>query len=101
MRSHVLKIDHVMDHRAFGRRERTFAFALCRDLLQFLAGSEKTSAFLLRRQEEAANEFTSCHDWPERCHYYFKKAGERRKRAKRKPTEERLRQNAKDEKIDR
>src|SRR5438132_924699 len=83
------------------QKKRARLFAAREELKQITTQSEKTSAFLLRRQEEAANEFTSGHDWPERCHYYFKEAGEWRKRAKRKPTEERLRQNAKNEKIDR
>src|SRR5205085_1060241 len=100
-RGHVLEIDHVMDHRALRRGERAFAFALRRDLFQFLTRGEKTNAFLFRRQQYAANKCACCQDWPERGHYYLKKAGERRQRAERKPAEERLRQNAEDEKIDR
>src|SRR5205814_881027 len=100
-RSHVLKIDYVVDHRALSRAERAFSLTLRRDLFQFFTRREKTSAFLLRRQKQAANERTCCQDWPERCHYYFQKTGEERKRAKRKTAEERFRQNTEDEKIDR
>src|SRR5207302_4200406 len=68
---------------------------------QFLARSEKTNAFLFRREQYAANECACCQDWPKRDHYYLKKAGEGRQRAERKAAEERLRQNAEDEKVDR
>src|SRR6476646_11440735 len=100
-RGHALKVDHVMDHRALSRGERAFSLALGRDLFQFLTRSEKASALLLRRQKQSANQRAGSQDWPKRGHDYFQKTGQQRKRAKRKSTEKRLRQNAKDEKINR
>ena len=98
----VPEIDDVVDHRAFGRGERTFALALDRDLFQFLARDEEAAP--LRRGAEAEDCRTRSpisRTGQSKIETPFEHAAERGERAKRKTAKERFRQNAEHKKINR
>ena len=100
---HVAEVDHVVDHRALGRSEGTFALALHRDLFQFLARGEEARAVRTRAREEETLPtrfpISSIGHKSERGD--FENPAERRERAQGKAPEERFRQHAEDEEVNR